>query len=434
MSSISSFISFADVEAYLDRLGLFHMDMGLGRVRAVLGSMGLAHPAGAAVQVVGTNGKGSTANFLAALARAHGLSDGLYTSPHFLSPRERIRIQGHMLSETAWVDLANRVLDAPGGDRLTYFELLTVMAACAFRDAGVRVAVFEAGLGGSYDATSALGADVVLFASISLDHESVLGRTVAAIATDKAGAMAQGRPALAAITGPQSSDAMAALAAGAARAGVPLRQVDLASGPAPGFDSRLFDADMPQRADNARLALAGWLELAGANQWATDPAAVRRVLAEARLPGRLQCVAATPDMPPLILDGAHNEDAMAALAQGVARLGVRPSVVVFSCLRDKRLGGMLPYLARLAGRDCTVVATGIPGCERSRDPDELARELGSALGVPVETAPHMAAALEAAVRIRAGRTGGAGSDGPVLVCGSLYLLAEFYTLRPDLLG
>ena len=161
------------------------MRPGLDRMRAALDRLALRRPPCCVVQIVGTNGKGSTSTMLAALAQAHGLRVGLHTSPHFLSPRERVRLDGAMLPEERWLELAN-ILMQRGGDDLSYFEFVTCLAVMAFAEADI--AVMETGLGGSYDATTALEADLVVFTPIDLDHQSVLGPFLKDIAADKAGA------------------------------------------------------------------------------------------------------------------------------------------------------------------------------------------------------------------------------------------------------
>ena len=127
------FPSFEHFTAYLDSLGLFSMRLGLDRMHAALDKMGLARPENTMVHVVGTNGKGSTSAFLAALAQAHGLRVGLYASPHLVSVRERIRVDGRLLPEKCWLEAANAVMARCADVGLTYFELVTVMALHLFR-------------------------------------------------------------------------------------------------------------------------------------------------------------------------------------------------------------------------------------------------------------------------------------------------------------
>ena len=204
------FSDFTHIEQHLDSLGLFHMDMGLDRMRHALSALGLVRPPFVTVQVLGTNGKGSTASFLASLCAAHGLRAGLYTSPHFVSPTERIRIDGRPWPQELWAAQANKVMDA--APALTYFEFLTVLALLAFAEERVDVAILEAGLGGSHDATTAVSADVLCFTPIAMDHKDVLGDSLAAIATDKAGAIRSAAPVCSTFQFPQAARAIEAAA------------------------------------------------------------------------------------------------------------------------------------------------------------------------------------------------------------------------------
>ncbi|HCG04973.1 MAG TPA: bifunctional folylpolyglutamate synthase/dihydrofolate synthase [Desulfovibrio sp.] len=439
-SAASPFATYDDVQAHLDRLGMFHMDLGLGRMERVLDGLSLTAPPFTVAQVVGTNGKGSTSTFLAAIGTAHGLRTGLYTSPHFVTPRERIRIDGSMLAAELWPALANRVM-AAGGEALTYFEFLTVLALLAFRESDVQLAVMEAGLGGAHDATTAVAADVVCVSPIGLDHQSVLGPTVAAIAADKAGAL---RPGVPAVTAPQPSDAMDELRSAADACGAPLREADDVTRLPAKAELGLAG---PHQRTNALLALAAWTTLAEANAWETREDAVRRGLAEAWIPGRLQWVethametgaaaasqvsaahalfpAAPADLPHLparlVIDGAHNAHGLAALHAALADQCVRPAVVIFSCLADKDLAAVADEVRRLAG-DAPVLAPTIQNNARAARGEDLA----ALLGPMARAVPDLPAALHEAAALA--------PQGPVLLCGSLYLLGEFFTLRPDCL-
>ena len=244
------FCSLQDVLRHLDALGLFHMDLGLDRMRRVLRALKLERPPFVVVQVAGTNGKGSTSAFLGALCAAHGCRTGLYTSPHFVSPEERIRINGTPVPGTAWPGPANRIV-AASGEELTYFEFLTVLALLLFREAGVEVAILEAGLGGRHDATTAVTADIVCFTPIAMDHAAVLGPTLGDSARDKAGAIRSGAPVL---TAPQFPAAAQALTAAATACGA-----ELSAAPPlpPGWLPHLGLAGAHQLI-NAGLALAAW--------------------------------------------------------------------------------------------------------------------------------------------------------------------------------
>ncbi len=427
--------SFEEVLAHLNGLGLFNMNMGLDRMRGALEKLGLTRFPCPAIQVVGTNGKGSTATFLHSLALAHGFRAGLYTSPHFVSPTERIRMMRQFLPESAWPNLANRALEAEPD--LTYFELLTVMAALAFCDADPDLLIFEAGLGGRYDATSALPLDIACFVPIGLDHMHVLGPDVASIAADKADALREGM--IGAVSAPQEDDAWRALERKARMLDLPLYDVsgtrtghglpsDLA-GVAALADSAPLGLYGPHQRTNAKTALAAWLLICRREGWKTDEKNIRKGLADAFIPGRLHYVDAQGMYPAFLLDGAHNAHGMAALSAallpgGMSETGLAPSAVIFSCLADKKPEGLIPLLVNALESIAPGVPLFIPAIAdnpRAAQPKELARIAGngaqpvSSLREAIELARH------------------SGRPGPVLLCGSLYLLAEFFTLFPHAL-
>jgi dihydrofolate synthase/folylpolyglutamate synthase len=400
--------SYQEVLACLDRLGMFHMELGLTRMERGLRALDLLAPPYAVAQIVGTNGKGSTASFLASLGKAHGIRTGLFTSPHMLSPRERIRINGETLSEERWVELARRVQPLIPG--LTYFECLCLMAALAFAEDDVQLAVMEAGLGGRFDATSALPAHLTCFTPIGLDHTDVLGNSLLGIAGDKAAAMRKGVPA---ITARQSPEVMACLLeAGRGFASPCMRAEDLCAIPA---DWRLGLRGAHQR-ENAALALAAWMALARRYDWPADR--VREGLEAAFIAGRLQIIPAGRALPDLLLDGAHNPHAFVALRVALRELDIGPRAVIFSCLADKDVDGMVPLALDLA-KGAPVLVPPLSVATRAAPSERLA----AAFGPTARVVPSLEAAL-AAVRDTS-------PQAPALMCGSLYLLAEFFTLHPE---
>ena len=148
------FADYTALTSFMRGKGLFHMDFDLKRLKRALTDLCLTALPFPAVQIVGTNGKGSTAAMLESLANTHGLTTGLYTSPDFITPRERIRVNNKLLSPEKWTEIFNRMATKTDLSQLTYFELLTIAAVLAFSEAHVDIAIFEAGLGGTYDATS----------------------------------------------------------------------------------------------------------------------------------------------------------------------------------------------------------------------------------------------------------------------------------------
>lgn len=182
---------------WLDRLGQHRINYDLQRMRRLLRRMGSPERAFDALHVTGTNGKGSVAVMLHGALRASGRRAGLYTSPHLMTPRERIVIGDRMISPEDFADAALAVRRAAAGMRETptYFEAFTAMAFHAFREAGVDAASVEVGLGGRLDATNCLPSPLVgVVTNISLEHTQYLGQTLAAIAREKAGIARRGRP------------------------------------------------------------------------------------------------------------------------------------------------------------------------------------------------------------------------------------------------
>lgn len=378
------------------------MDLGLTRMEEALARM--CHISYPIVQVLGTNGKGSTCAFLCSAAMANGLNCGLFTSPHFLSPRERILFNGKSFPEDAWLAAARDLASALGnslGD-LTYFEFLTLLAVALFRRAKVDLAIFEAGLGGAHDATSALPVRAQCYTPIALDHEAVLGRGLAAIARDKAQAM---RPHIPVFSAPQYPAAREELEIMAAERLAPLTfAAALPHGTSLGLagDHQLV---------NAGVARSCWHWLAEACQWQDEEGRTAAGLAQAFVPGRMQILPEDREHGKVILDGAHNCHGMQELLR---QLALRPQAVIFSALKDK---DWRPSLAMLGRLKVPVITVQLPG-ERAEKASLLAEALPGS--VPVEGPEPLRRALQMA-------------PSPVLICGSLYLLAEFYNLFPQYL-
>lgn len=398
--------NYRQLEKYMDGLGLFRMELSLGRMERFLEARPISTPP--VVHVVGTNGKGSTAVFFGSLARAHGVKVGLFTSPHFLTMRERVQVNRTMLSESAWVELANEILAVRSGEDLTYFEFQACLAMLAFEQEGVDVAVMEAGLGGLFDATNVFAPELTLFTPIGMDHENVLGGTLSAIARDKAGALRAGS---CGVTGPQDPDALLELENMAEAVGARfMYAVDMAE---PISDIRLGVPGLHQTV-NARLALAGWHWFAAGHDITSEVRKEIFGLESAFLPGRFQRVSV--DGQNVILDGAHNPHALSALSAALKAEGTEPGCVIFSCMKDKDLDAMLPLVSGLTSGPVLVVPMAY---DRACPVDSLAKGLG-----------EKAVVLDS---VEAALAEGSKSASPTLVCGSLYLLADFYTLYPDFL-
>ena len=393
---------FSDLIAPFSRRGI---DLGLERLQGALAELGHPERRFVAVQVAGTNGKGSISTMVERIASAAGIRCGLYTSPHLLSWCERIRLPGGLIAEAELRRLLQELQTLALRHDLTPFELVTAAAFVAFAEANVELAVLEVGLGGRLDATTVHPRRAVLaFASIGLDHTEALGSTLAAIATEKAGVLhAAGR----AVSGPQAPEAEAVLRRQAEACGCPLRWVEpllpeASGGPELGLRGEL------QR-HNGAVAVAAAEALAELG-WPIDADAIRRGLREARWPGRL--AQHRFHGRPLLLDGAHNPPAAQALRRELDAMGpAAPRRWLIAMQRHKDAPQLLRTLLR-PGDQARVLP--LP-----EHPSWSADELQRATGLPLEPADsslqdnlHWLVASAAL---------------PV-ACGSLYLVAELLPL------
>lgn len=438
------FANWAAFEAYLEELGFFRMELGLERISAVLERLGLTRLPCPTVQVAGTNGKGSTSTFIASLARAHGRKAMLHSSPHFVSVRERVRVfspggsaWGELLPEARWLEAAEAVMSA-GGGKLTYFELITAIAAWLMRGEKADLAVLESGLGGTWDASSAIEADMAVFTPIALDHCAVLGNSIEEIARDKAGAMRKGRKAVSAGQAPAAQRVLQEVAAA--------KNTALDFSPAAGLPQE-FNSGMAlgikgmHQTGNAALALQAWRMAAKAMQMESRAPAEADGLMQARLPGRMQFIqpamsdspAGGPAHSPLIVDGAHNPHGLAALGHSLSLLQAAPAAIIFNCMRDKEPEKLVPHLRSFATGQVLVP-------EFKNNPRAMpASEMASLIGLAATPVASLEEAIRMATQTLAERLPEERNQDiyecrhPLLVCGSLYLLGEFFALYPHYL-
>lgn len=331
---------FAESVQYL--LGLGHetltIKLGLRNTELLLQSLDNPERAFPAVQIAGTNGKGSTAVMLHSICRAAGIRTGLYTSPHLVSITERIQIAGKQISEedfarhtTTVRDAAQRLLDSGQLEALpTFFEHVTAIALLAFREAGIDLAILETGMGGRLDSTTAANASIVAITSIAMDHEQYLGSTIESIASEKAAII---RPGVTAIIGKQDPRALAVLLRRCEETGV---QPIFA--PPPSEPIRLGLRGKHQL-ENAAIAIALAKSLSISDE------AIFSGLETARHPGRLELIDSEPCV---LLDGAHNPAGAEVLRDYLAEFGRRPLTIVFGAMSDKKLDRIGELLFPLA--------------------------------------------------------------------------------------
>lgn len=408
----------------LDRLAPLGMRLTLEPFRRLLAKLGDPQRGLPAVLVAGTNGKGSTAALLAAIACAAGYRTGLYTSPHLEEPRERIRIDGVAIATLELDRLLDEVVAAAGDELPTPFEALTAAALIAFAEDGVELAVLEVGLGGRLDATNVVEPLLSVITPIALDHQEQLGSTLAAIAAEKAGIMRAEQPTIAWGEEPDSTAALAAAArASGALLDFAVEEVEVVAAQADGIEGQLVTLRTAVTDYRLRVALAGKhqlrnvsLAVLAAERLASsgfdgiDDDTIARGVAGCRWPGRLEAVP-LPDGPTMLLDGAHNLAGSAALAEHLATLAT-PWDLVFGTLADKDAASMAAALA--------------PGASRVwLAPPESPRALSLAALTalpPLTGATPASGAAEALDRALALR---AADRAPLLVVtGSLYLVGE----------
>ena len=387
---------------WLEALGPHKMRPGLLRTRALLAGLGNPERTFRSVLIAGTNGKGSTAAACSSILHAAGLSTGLYTSPHLISVTERIRVLEQDVPDSLLEDVLSLVaaVSGPGERSPTYFEALTVAAFELFRRARVQVAIVEAGIGGRLDATNVLEPEVSVVTNVGADHLEVLGPSLGDVAREKAGVFRRGQPALTGAAGAP----LAVLHAEAARIGA--RLVDVPP------DERLDGASpLPGRHQRSNLSLA----VAAARAFAPlDEETILRGLRATRWPGRLQRIE-RPGKRPLLLDGAHNPDAAAALATYLDEAGLSGRLdLVFGGLADKDLPAVFAPLGARARR-VVLVAPDSPRAER---PGALAARLGLPERATAESPADALARLD----------DGENPAAPILVAGSLYLVGDVLKL------
>lgn len=405
--------------AYLEQLHPSAIDMGLDRSRKVAQQLGLTRPAPRVITVTGTNGKGSTCAFVAALLQAQGLKVGVYSSPHLLRYNERVRVQGVEATDLELCDAFGAVEAARGDVTLTYFEMGTLAAFWLFEQARLDAVVLEVGLGGRLDAVNLIDADISLVTSIGIDHADWLGDTRESVAFEKAGIFRAGRPAICGDLDPPEP-----LLAKARELECPLllrgRDFDLCvnqqdwdwRGFAHGEVIELHGLpllDLPMQ--NAALALQAYALLG----YPLQHEVISEALASTRLAGRLdrRTVHWHGRSINLLLDVGHNPHAAQFLAQ---RMAQRPIVgerlAVFGLLSDKDLEGVVCELASSI-QDWAVAP--LP-TSRSRPAAELHAALEN-LGVRVKSYPSIALALEA-------QCAHATPDDEILLFGSFYCVSE----------
>lgn len=414
--------------AFLDRRIGYGIRPGLERIQHLLGLMGDPHLSYPVIHVAGTNGKTTVVRMISDILGAHGLFTGSFTSPHLHRIEDRYAIGGTSFGPThlarAVEDIAPFVMiqEEQVGETPTYFELTAAVGFAAFAVDAVDVAVIEVGLGGRWDATNVVNADVSVITGIALDHTSYLGDTQKEIAAEKAAIVKDGGTL---VTGPVIDEAAMSVAAQVAetsaawhRSGPDFQVTDAVRDERgwvvtiEGIHGRYEDLVLGIHGRHQTVHLATAIAACEAFlDRALDPNAVREAAATVRSPGRLEEAGLSPT---ILIDGAHNEESFAGLALSLdEEFAEEQWVLVIGVRGDRDIGALV---APLRGNVSRVIATqavdhmAVPAAA-------VATAVGESLGVPVDTVEPVSAAVDAAVA-------SVGDAEGVLVAGSLYVVGE----------
>ena len=370
----------------------FGIKLGLDNIRRVLKALGDPHEQLSFLHVAGTNGKGSVCAMLEAILRAADYKTGLYTSPHLIDFRERIRVCGNKIPRAAASrGLENlRRLAASWDHSPTFFEFATALALQHFAESDCEFVALETGMGGRLDATNAVMPVVSVITPIALDHTRWLGKTVTEVAWEKAGII---KPSVPVVSAPQDPAAAEVIVRRAGELGCSLTFAEAA------WDGAELGLRGRHQKRNAALAIAS-LRAAGLD---ISDAAIAQGLRDVRWPGRFQMIGER-----FVLDGCHNPHAAQQLLLNWRDLfGTEQADMIFGALSDKDYSTMLEILAPIS-REVLLVPV---RSERAAAPEILA----SACRVPHRIFAHAREALEA-------------SHGKTLITGSLFLVGEVLEL------
>lgn len=422
-------MNYLDALAFVEGLIFKKVKPGLERTEALLTALGEPQRRFPSVHVAGTNGKGSVVALVSSVLQRAGLRVGMYTSPHLVSYRERMVIDGELITREEFAELVSKL--APLIERVaeppTQFEFLTAMAFQHFAQKEVDVAVIEVGLGGRFDSTNVIQPIVSIITHIAFDHMHLLGKTLREIAWEKAGIIKPGVPV---ITAEEQAEPLRVIEREAQRQRAPLHRVDPQRIVRTDFDWGGQDFQTPDwgelrlgllghyEQENLAIALAA-LQLLSAH-WPLAREAVRVGVREACWPGRCELLNREPYV---IADGAHNVDGAQALIETIAAYHQRylpqgRKWLLFGVLADKDVPGicqtLFPHFDELL-LTC-------PECERACEPT-VVQALAAAQGRSVQRTALAAGLQRAMNQMR--------SDDLLCVTGSLYLIGELQQIVRD---
>jgi dihydrofolate synthase / folylpolyglutamate synthase len=410
-------VQYAETYRFLCSLDRFGILLGLDNIRSLLAQLGDPQMTFPSVHITGSKGKGSTAAMTAGILQKAGHKVALYTSPHLNDFRERIRLNGVMVSKDAVIASTEKIRKVYDPERTTFFEFTTAVAFDCISEWGPDIAVIEVGLGGRLDATNTVRSIVTVITEISLEHEDYLGRGIPSIAGEKAGIIKPGVPL---ITGATRKEAKEVILGTAETLGSRAWQFgrDFV-GVRTGSDHFTYKSGA-MTLEGLRSGMAGAHQMKNASLacavvetlrslgYGISEAAIREGLETTAFPGRFEVLRRNPDV---VIDGAHTPDSMRLLKSTTSKLypGVKPFVLL-GMLAEKDYHQMSAIMAPIA-REVVCVA---PQGDRSLDAESLASAVGRH-GVPVRAA----AGIEEGFAMLMER---AGFNDLILATGSLYMI------------
>lgn len=423
-----SAMEYNDFTGWMFGLERFGIKLGLENISEFLSRIGNPERDFKSVHVTGTNGKGSVCVLVSEILRKHGLNVGLYTSPHLVDFRERIKVNGREISEKDVVriglELRETMQAMASEDRekqLTFFEFTTALAFRYFSDRKVDIVVAEVGMGGRLDATNVLAPEVSVITRIGLEHTNYLGTTIPDIAREKAGIIKNG---VGAITCEKRPEALSVIESACSRKNAPLRALgkdfDVSrirmtlNGTEFDYDGAKPLKDLKVRllggyqAENAAAAIAAVEGLVERGVSVSEEE-LREGLWGARWPGRMDIVSRRPLV---ILDGSHNPDGVATTVSVLRQLRLAPLTFVIGCMDDKDARGIVRALAPIAAKMIVTQAR----YKRALSAEVLHRIVNEEFDGAAEVEPGANAALEKGLKDVAGKG--------LCVIGSLYLVGE----------
>lgn len=409
-------MTYDEILAHIFSRGRFGMKPGLERVTEILTRLGNPHKKVKAVQIAGTNGKGSTGAFLSSMMTAAGNRTAFFSSPHLMRFAERFRINDIEVSEDVLHEAALRVL-AVAPAEATFFEIVTAIAFYLFAEAEVELAIMEAGMGGRWDATNVADSLLAIITPISLDHCAWLGNSVELIAAEKAGIIKSGASV---VIAPQEPEALLPLLAAAERCDAATYLYDR------DFTMAALPAGLAYRAEGVnleklKLSLRGRFQSVNAASaitaarllvdagFSVSETAIRTGLVAAVWPGRLELFAGEPRV---LLDGAHNPAGALSLCESLKDFSYKRLFLVIGMMADKAWQDTLTPLLGPADKVITVE----PMLDRALPAEELACYCREA-GIDAFSAGAVSVGLASA-------KSAASPDDLVLVTGSLFTVGE----------